>query len=555
MTRFGPTEYECFDEALSRVKQTGTLRDYQCEFERLANRVDWPQSALVGTFLGCLREDIAVEVRMAKPKTLRDAIGVARMKDDQLVRKRRQARVEVTRTIPQTRIITATPPATAPTAPRQVVGSPVKRISWEEMQRRQEKALCFNCNDRFTHGHKCKVPQLFFIEGGEVKESESNSNSGPIIKELEQEGVDEQAEITLHAFSGWKGPLTSTDNFNVKIADGGQLSCQEKHETVPLEIQGFSFAVTLFSLPLQGLDVVLGVQWLVELGPVLCDWRNMTMKFNWQGKSRVLHGQKESSSTVITMQSLEKEIGGGGTLFALVVNEVKIDKDNAPLVPNDIDKILKEFAAIFEEPPTSDGNAGKWDHRPSRSPFSSPVLLVKKKDGSWRFCTDYRTLNEATIKDRFPIPTVDDMIDELHGAKYFTKLDLRAGYHQIRVHPDDVHKTAFRTHSGHYEYLVVPFGLCNAPSTFQATMNSIFKPFLCKFVLVFFEDILVYSRSWEVHVEHIRVVFKILHNQQFFLKRSKCAFGQTKVDYLGHIISNDGVQVDESKIAAIKELA
>jgi hypothetical protein len=191
--------------------------------------------------------------------------------------------------------------------------------------------------------------------------------------------------------------------------------------------------------------------------------------------------------------------------------------------------------------------------RPSVIPYSSPAILVKKNDGTWRLCIDYRKLNKFTIKNKFPIPVIEDLLDELQGVKVFTKIDLRSGYHQIRMNPIDIPKTAFSTHQGHFEYVVMSFGLTNALATFQALMNQVLHKYLRQFVLVFFDDILVYSKSEAEHCKHLTKVLHILRQNKLFAKKSKCVLAQEQIEYLGHIITEKGVATDPKKVRAVQE--
>ncbi|KAJ9536607.1 hypothetical protein OSB04_un000208 [Centaurea solstitialis] len=191
--------------------------------------------------------------------------------------------------------------------------------------------------------------------------------------------------------------------------------------------------------------------------------------------------------------------------------------------------------------------------RPSSSPWGAPVLFVKKKDGSFRMCIDYRELNKITIKNRYPLPRIDDLFDQLQGATYFPKIDLRSGYHQMRVREEDVAKTAFRTRYGHYEFLVMPFGLTNAPAVFMDLMNRVCRPYLDKFVIVFIDDILIYSQSKEDHEHHLRLIPELLKAEKLFAKFSKCEFWIREVHFLGHVVNKEGIHVDPASIEAIKK--
>ncbi|XP_078148594.1 uncharacterized protein LOC144544050 [Carex rostrata] len=191
--------------------------------------------------------------------------------------------------------------------------------------------------------------------------------------------------------------------------------------------------------------------------------------------------------------------------------------------------------------------------RPSTSPWGAPVLFVRKKDGTLRLCIDYRELNKVTVKNKYPLPRIDDIFDQLQGSSVYSKIDLRTGYHQLRICPSDVERTAFRTRYGHYEYLVMSFGLTNAPTAFMDLMQRVFRDLLDTTVVVFIDDILVYSRSYEEHAAHLRVVLQRLRDHQLYAKFSKCEFWMNQVAFLGHIVSGEGLAVDPEKIRAVTE--
>lgn len=257
--------------------------------------------------------------------------------------------------------------------------------------------------------------------------------------------------------------------------------------------------------------------------------------------------------------------------------------------PHNIQQVLDQFEDLFQEPTSlpprracdhyiplmpgaQPGNIRPYRHKPehkseierqvkemlkegviqkSHNPFSSPVILVRKKDDSWRLCIDYCHLNAMTIVRKYPVPVIEELLDELHGAKWFSKLDLRAGYHQIRLAEGEEFKTAFQTHSGHFEFRVVSFGLARAPRTFFGAMNGTHEPLLRVCVLVFLDDILVFSKTLLEHVEHLRQVPTLLRRDQWKVKRSKCAFGQQHIPYLGHVTSGEGVDTDPAKVSTV----
>ncbi|WVZ89365.1 hypothetical protein U9M48_035783 [Paspalum notatum var. saurae] len=346
-------------------------------------------------------------------------------------------------------------------------------------------------------------------------------------------------------------------------APGSPVTTGLMARQLKVDIGPESFVVNPMVLPHQGIDIILGMNWMVENDALLhVGSRVVQLKSKVTGKILKVHipEQKYLEATVNTteLQKIKK--------IPVVCEFPDVFPEELPGLPPDRDvefkiDLVPETAPISRRPyrmaqdelkelkTQLQEQLDKGFIRPSSSPWGCPALFVEKKDqGGKRLCVDYRPLNAVTIKNKYPLPHIDILFDQLAGAKVFSKFDLRSGYYQIKISEEDIPKTAFSTRYGLYEYLVMSFGLTNAPAFFMYMMNSVFMNELDKFVVVFIDDILVYSKSEEEHEEHLRTVLTWLREHQLYAKFSKSTFWLREVSFLGHILSEKGVAVDPSKV-------
>lgn len=388
-------------------------------------------------------------------------------------------------------------------------------------------------------------------------------------------------------------------HLKVRLADGS-LSTSAMQVTFPLELppalcETRSFVVT----SLDAYDIILGKTWLTDHNPVI-DWvtNTITSPFKLSGATADDFRPTIQHLRATKMAKLLVRPGVETYLVNLEAVSPPSSTDTDPLKPatclsaagqSALHNLLDRFRDTFSEPtgvhersgvyhkiPLKDGATLPQQRtrqmspaelaevqrqltwylergwiRPSDSAFGAPIVFAKKADGTLRFCVDYRALNNITKQSFSNLPRISEALDQLNGAKYFTSIDLSSGYHQVPMAPEDIHKTAFSTRYGNYEFTVMPFGLCSAPHTFQALMNNVLKDFVDKFVLVYLDDVLIYSRSEREHLQHVESVMQALQGAKLHCKLSKCRFARDTTIFLGFQVSRDGISMDPKKVAAI----
>ncbi|GJU20680.1 putative reverse transcriptase domain-containing protein [Tanacetum coccineum] len=353
-------------------------------------------------------------------------------------------------------------------------------------------------------------------------------------------------------------PTTLESHYDVELANGEIIGVNTIIRGCSLNFINHPFNIDLMPVPLGSFDVIIGMDWLTKYhGVIICDEKigcdvflaHVTTK---EDKDKSKGKRLEDVSIVRDFPEVFPEDLPGIPPARQVEFQIDLVPGAAPvaqapywLAPSEMKELAEQLQEIFE----------KGFIRPNSSPWGAPVLFVKKKDGSFRMCIDYHELNKLTVKNRYPLPRIDDLFDQLQGSSVYSKIDLRSGYHQLRVRKEDITKTAFRTRYGHYEFQVMPFGLTNAPVVFTDLMNRVCKPYLDIFVIVFIDDILIYSKNKEEHEEHLKLILELLKKEELYAKFSKCEFWIPKVQFLGHVIDSKGIHVDLAKIESIKDWA
>ncbi|GJZ61195.1 putative nucleotidyltransferase, ribonuclease H [Tanacetum coccineum] len=317
----------------------------------------------------------------------------------------------------------------------------------------------------------------------------------------------------------------------IEIASGQLVEIDKVIKGCKLEIEGHVFDIDLIPFGHGSFDMIIGMDWLSNnKAEIICHEKIVRIPLP-DGNVFL-----DDLSGLPPILEIEFRI-------ELTPRATPVAKSPYRLAPSELEELSGQLKELQD----------KGFIRPSLSPWGAPVLFVKKKDGSFRMCIDYKELNKLTVNNRYPLPRIDDLFDQLQGSQFFSKIDLRSRYHRLRVHEDDIPKTAFRTRYGHFEFTVMPFGLTNAPAIFMDLMNRVCRPYLDKFVIVFIDDILIYSKNQEEHVEHLRLVLEMLKREKLYAKFSKCEFWLREVQFIGHVINGNGILVDPSKIKAVKK--
>nr|GEV42401.1 putative reverse transcriptase domain-containing protein [Tanacetum cinerariifolium] len=353
-------------------------------------------------------------------------------------------------------------------------------------------------------------------------------------------------EIRMTTFSALLdvAPSTLDTSYAIELTDGKISETNIVLRGCTLGLLGHPFDIDLMPVELGSFDVIIGMDWLARYHAlIVCDEKVVRIPYgNEVLIIRVENYDDGSKLTIISCTKTQKYIQKGCQDYLAQVTSKKAEDKSKEKRLKDV-PIVREFSEVFPEDLPG----------PSSSPWGAPVLFVKKKDGSFRMCIDYRELNKLTVENRYPLLRIDDLFDQLQGSRVYSKIDLRSGYHQLRVWEEDIPKTAFRTRYGHYEFQVMPFGLTNAPVVFMDLMNRVCKPYLDRFMIVFIDENLIYSKNKKEHEGHLKLILKLLKEEELYAKFSKCEFWLSKVQFLGDVIDSEGIHVNPMKIEAIKD--